>query len=79
MSQKKSKQQPVSADREDFDYEAFRLQVISGLMRGEDLMGDRGLLKPLIKDFVEGALNAELADHIKDNKAKGTENRVIRE
>lgn len=76
MSQKNSKQKSVTSDREDFDYEAFRLQVISGLMRGEDLMGDKGLLKPLIKDFVEGALDAELADHIKKTKEEGENNRV---
>lgn len=58
-----------------FDYEQFRKEVIAGLMKGEPLTGENGLLKPLISDFVESALNAELQDHLDEERAKGNSNR----
>jgi len=31
-----------------FDYAAYEKKVVAGLMQGKDLMGEEGLLKPLI-------------------------------
>lgn len=60
---------------EDFDYERFRQEVISGLIEGKALTGESGLLQPLIADFVQGALDAELQDHLNTERADGLSNR----
>ncbi|HMQ85396.1 MAG TPA: IS256 family transposase [Saprospiraceae bacterium] len=70
MTQDKEKGLP-----EDFDYESFRKQVIAGLMQGQALTGESGLLKPLIADFIQGALDAELQDHLDEERAQGLANR----
>ena len=59
----------------DFDYEQFRKEVISGLISGKPLTGESGLLKPLIADFVQGALDAELEDHLEQERSQGIKNR----
>jgi putative transposase len=60
---------------EGFDFERFRKEVISGLMRGQALTGEHGLLKPLIADFIQGALDAELEVHLDESRAQGEANR----
>lgn len=72
MTQKEDKGQKLPAD---FDYEKFRKEVIAGLMQGQALTGESGLLKPLIADFIQGALDAELQDHLNEDKAQGLANR----
>lgn len=52
----------------DFDYSAYEKQVVAGLIEGKGLMGEEGLLKPLIGRFVESALAAELAHHLDAEK-----------
>ena len=59
----------------DFDYESFRKEVISGLISGKPLTGESGLLKPLIADFVQGALDAEMQDHLETERDHGISNR----
>lgn len=68
---KKNKKETAS----EFDFESYRQQVIAGLMQGKCLTGEEGLLKPLIANFVEGALAAELDDHLKNEKAEGLPNK----
>ena len=76
MAHKKKKEEKSELlNGEDFDFKTFREQVIAGLMRGEDLTGENGLLKPLIANFVEGALEAELDDHLANEKEAGLSNR----
>lgn len=60
----------------DFDFESYQKEVIAGLIRGEGLLGDGGLLKPLIAQFVEGALEAELQDHLDESRASSEEGAV---
>lgn len=60
---------------DDFDYEHFRKEVISGLISGKPLTGESGLLKPLIADFVQGALDAEMEDHLSNERSQGLKNR----
>jgi len=68
----KKKQVPES---EAFDFEKYKKEVIAGLISGKGLTGEDGLLKPLIKQFVEGALSAELDSHLKEEKAAEHQNR----
>lgn len=59
----------------DFDFEAYQQKVIEGLIQGKPLTGDGGLLKPLIAKFVQGALDAELSDHLAEELSSGESNR----
>jgi len=59
----------------DFDIESYQQEVISGLMQGKPLTGEGGLLKPLIAKFVQGALDAELSDHLSKERLSGESNR----
>ncbi len=71
MSKKTKKEETLS----DFDFESYRQQVIAGLIQGKGLTGEDGLLKPLIANFLEGALGAEREDHIQGEKAQGLTNK----
>ena len=71
----------------DFDYDSYEKEVISGLMSGKGLLGENGLLKPLIAKFVESALDAELGAHLEaeaknptgqGNKRNGRRQKKIR-
>lgn len=69
-----TKKQKQTSDS-NFDFESYRQEVIRGLMAGKGLTGDDGLLKPLIANFLEGALDAELKDHLDEQKAQGLNNK----
>ena len=72
---KKSQSQSEGSLGEGFDYDRFRSEVITGLIEGKALTGESGLLKPLIADFVEGALKAELDSHLEQDRDSGVANR----
>lgn len=60
--------------QENFDYESFRQQALSGLSQGKELGGKDGVLAPLIKDLLEAALQGELSAHLEQsrpNRANG--------
>lgn len=73
-------------ESEDFDYANYEKEVVSGLMSGKGLLGEDGLLRPLIARFVEAALDSELSDHLEQeqkvgktgNKRNGRQNKQIR-
>ena len=71
------KQQDKNKDQNpaDFDFESYRKSVIAGLIEGKGLTGEEGLLKPLIANFIEGALSAELEDHLTEEHAQGIKNK----
>lgn len=76
MARKKS---PSTAVDSTFDFETYRKQVVQGLIKGQPLTGEGGLLKPLIARFVEDALDAEMDQHLleeqvleRKNKRNGT-------
>ena len=71
----------------EFDFAIYQKQVVEGLMQGKGLLGEEGLLKPLIAKFVESALDAELSSHIeqesklpeaKANKRNGKQRKKLR-
>lgn len=68
----KKTQKPESSE---FDFEKYRSEVIQGLIAGKGLTGDDGLLKPLIQNFIEGALSAELKDHLETEQSEGVDNK----
>lgn len=75
MQNEKENQQDSQKESTDFDFQAYQQKVISGLIQGKPLTGAEGLLKPLIAQFIEGALEAELSDHLSKEKSEGLSNR----
>lgn len=88
MAQKNNKvSKKTKGEEESFDFERYQKEVVKGLMSGKGLLGEEGLLKPLIAQFVEAALDAELSHHIseesqhpqhKTNKRNGKRSKQIR-
>jgi hypothetical protein len=48
----------------EFDMESFRKQAIAKLQAGEGLLGEGGAFTPLLKAFLEQAMEGEVEDHI---------------
>ena len=69
---KKTKQNALA---EDFDFSAYRQEVIEGLIAGRGLTGEGGLLKPLIANFIEPPLSAEMDDHLLGDRSNGLSNK----
>jgi putative transposase len=51
-----------------FDYEAVKNKALAQLKTGKPLLGKEGALAPLFKSFLEAALEAELSDHLQEDK-----------
>jgi putative transposase len=49
-----------------FDFNSFKQEAAMRLRRGESLLGKTGVLTPLIKEFLEAALDGELEVHLDD-------------
>lgn len=61
---------------QDFDFEAFKAQAIADLQAGKSLTGSEGILTPMMKHFLESALDAEMNVHLgEEKKASSTKNR----
>ncbi|GEP92267.1 hypothetical protein SAMN05660909_04280 [Chitinophaga terrae (ex Kim and Jung 2007)] len=54
-------------EKQNFDFEAFKKQAATRLKKGDTLLGKDGVLTPLLKEFLEGALEDELEAHIEDD------------
>lgn len=52
----------------EFDYEAVKDKALAQLKTGKPLLGKEGALAPLFKSFLEAALEAELENHLQENK-----------
>jgi transposase-like protein len=62
-------------ENKEFDFEAFKKQAIEGMYAGKPLNGEKGIFAPLLKHFLEAALEGELQSHLQEEKASGTTNR----
>jgi transposase-like protein len=60
---------------QEFDFEAFKKQAIEGMYAGKPLNGEKGIFAPLLKHFLEAALEGELQAHLQEEKASGLVNR----
>lgn len=47
-----------------FDYEAFKQATIKGLYEGKPLTGQDGLFAPMLRHFLESALDGEMDNHL---------------
>lgn len=50
--------------KEAFDYEALKKKALEQFRSGKDLFSKGGAFAPLLKDFLEAALQAELEEHL---------------
>lgn len=62
-------------ENKDFDFESFKQEAIKGMYAGKPLNGEKGIFAPLLKHFLEAALEGELDAHLKEEKAAGLSNR----
>jgi putative transposase len=60
---------------EGFDFEKFKGEAMKRLRDGERLMGEDGIFKDLLQRFVNAALEGEINEQIKSDKASGKKNR----
>lgn len=69
-------------NKENFNYEEFKQKAIEELKSGKELSGKDGVLLPLIKDFLEGALDGEMDSHLSEkteaNRRNGKGKKVIK-
>lgn len=64
----------------------FKEKVLKQFLSGENLFGKEGALAPLLKEFLEEALQAEMEDHLRDeetgwssgNKRNGKGNKTVK-
>jgi putative transposase len=57
--------------KEKFDYEKFAKEAQAGLQAKQPLLGKDGVFTPLLKQFLEAALEGELESHLKENSQLG--------
>jgi putative transposase len=60
---------------EEFNFEDFKQEAIKGMYSGKPFNGEKGIFAPLMKHFLESALQGEMDFHLKEEKARGEENR----
>lgn len=58
-----------------FDYEAVKKKALEQFRSGKSLTGKDGAFAPLLKEFLEAALEAELETHLTAENAEGHSNR----
>src|SRR5579862_441657 len=51
-----------------FDYEALKKKTLEQFRSGKSLFGKDGAFAPLLKDFLEAALQAEIEEHLDDEQ-----------
>ena len=61
-------------ENNEFDMEAFREEALKKLQAGEGLLGENGAFTPLLKSFLEQALDGELDAHLADGELPNRKN-----
>ena len=56
--------------KEGFDYEALKKKTLEQFRSGKDLFSKGGAFAPLLKEFLESALQAELEEHLEGEDAE---------
>jgi transposase-like protein len=57
-------------ESEDFDFESFKEDVISGLKAGRPFLGKDGTVTPLLKRLIEASLEGEVESHVAETKSQ---------
>jgi putative transposase len=61
-------------EKQSFDFESFKKQAAARLKNGETLLGKDGVFTPLLKEFLEEALEGELEAHIEQQEDPNRKN-----
>lgn len=61
-------------EKQGFDFEAFKKEAAARLKKGETLLGRDGVFTPLLKEFLEEALDGELEAHIEEEDVPNRKN-----
>ncbi|MEL7004965.1 MAG: transposase [Bacteroidota bacterium] len=61
-------------EMEKFDFESFKSEALAKLKAGESPLGKEGVLTPLIKAFLEEALEGELESHLSETRDSNRKN-----
>lgn len=69
-----------------FDFEVFKAKAIADMRAGKDLMGKEGVFTPLMKEFLEAALEGEMSSHMamcleepeNQNRRNGKNSKTVR-
>ena len=74
----------MKTEKEAFDYEALKSKALEQFRSGKSLYGKEGAFAPLLRDFLESALEAELEAHLdeeqrkKDNRRNGQSTKLLK-
>jgi len=55
---------PIEKEKPTFDFEEFKNKAIADMKAGEALVGKDGVFTPLMKEFLEAALEGEMTSHM---------------
>ena len=58
-------------EKEEFDFERFKEEVMRGLYEGKKMSGTDGVFAPMLKHLLESMLEGELDHHLQESKALG--------
>ena len=59
-------------EKSKFDFEAFKKDAIEKLKQGKKINGSDGVFQPLLKHFLEAAMEAEIEVHLnRDERESG--------
>lgn len=61
-------------EKQGFDFEAFKKAATARLKKGDSLLGKEGVFTPLLKEFLEEAMDGELEAHIEADEAINRKN-----
>lgn len=57
-----------------FDFEQFQSGALKKMKKGSPLLGKEGVFTPLLKEFLEAGLSAELEDHLEQDRKPNRKN-----
>jgi putative transposase len=55
---------PIEKEQQAFDFEGFKNKAIADMKAGKSLIGKDGVFTPLMKEFLEAALEGEMSSHM---------------
>lgn len=61
-------------EKQGFDFSAFKKEAAARLKKGDTLLGKDGVFTPLLKEFLEEALDGELEAHIESEEVPNRKN-----
>lgn len=67
--------------KDDFDWKAFEADAIQRLLDGEELVGEDGILTPLIQRLLQASIDGEMQAHVdgnRPNRRNGSKDKTVK-